>query len=248
MRVLTVALAVLAIAGMAQGAEILMDFGEPPEIQAFPEGPWDPNPTYKPTPSPDPFQSRHWNNLCMAGDGDANTITAFPNMVDANGVGTAVSAAVTGFTTDGNKGMDAEVVYPNTAQHDAVGVKGIDSGGSYGTVTISGLSEPAYNIRLFSSTHEDVSWYNDDTRRTFFRANGHSLVFYGSGNTDQTMTLWNVAPVGGVILLEVTGAIPGGEATYSYGYLNVAELFVVPEPATLSLLALGALAAIRRRR
>lgn len=244
MRVLTVALAMLAIAGMAQGAEILLDFGEPPEVQSFPEGPWETNETYNPTPSPDPFQSRHWNNLAMAGDGEPNTIKAFPNLVDATGAVTAVSAAVTGFTTDGDKGIDAQVVYPNTAQMDAVGVKN----DQWATVTITGLTEPAYNLRLFSSTVETVAWYNDNNRRTFFRANGHALIFYGSGNTDQTMTLWNVAPVEGVITLEVQGAPPGGEETYSYGYLNVAELSVVPEPATLSLLALGGLVAIRRRR
>jgi hypothetical protein len=33
-----------------------------------------------------------------------------------------------------------------------------------------------------------------------------------------------------------------------YGYLSVADFTSVPEPATMSLLGLGALAALRRRR
>jgi len=238
MRVLTVALALVAIAGIAQ-ADILVDFGEPEFVNGMP------NATYYPTPSPDPFLGKYWNMGAMGGDGDANTVTVFNDLVDSAGnVLTGTSMSVTGFPTDGNKGLPGSVVYPQSASQDAVGCK---HGEDPGIITISGLTEPEYTVRLFSSTNEDVSWYNDDTRRTDVTIGGVTKMIHCSGNTDYIESFYNVAPVGGSITVEVTGATPGGDATYSYGYLNVMEL-VVPEPATLSLLAIGGLVAIRRRR
>jgi hypothetical protein len=237
MRLLIVAIAVLALACTAQ-ASILLDFGEGPTVEG------QPNPTYNPTPSPDPEQGLYWNNLWQDMIVGSSTFT---NIIDSANNPTSIQVVVTGFTTDGDKGMDANDVYPWTAQRDAVGCKWLGDGGTTGIITISGLTEPEYAVRCFSSTHEDVSWYNDDTRRTDFTIGVDTRTVYCSGNTSYTETFYNIAPSSGVITLYVDGATPGGTATYSYGYCNVVEL-IIPEPATLSLLALGGLAAIRRRR
>jgi len=238
MRVLTLVLAVLAIAGMAQ-ADFLLDFGE----AVAPAGQI-PYGSELPTRSPDPYQGRYWNNVWTGGwaSGDPNEVASFSNLVDTTGAATGVSASVRGFTTDGTNGIAAQVLYPQSAQQDGVGCK---HGEAPGIVTISGLTEPEYTIRLFSSATTEKYYYNDDNRRTLFTVNGVSKIVHPYGNTDSVESFYNVAPVDGTIAVEVTGATPGGEETYSFGYLNVMEL-VVPEPATLSLLALCALAVGRK--
>jgi len=147
--------------------------------------------------------------------------------------------------------MAAEVVYPQTAQIDAIGVKNIDPNDptNPGIVTISGLTEPEYTIRLFSSATNDAEkdWYNDNNRRIDFTIGGLTKTVHSYGNTDYVESFWSVAPINGAITVQVAGATPGGEETYSYGYLNVMEI-VVPEPATVSLLASGALAVIRKHK
>jgi len=243
MRVLTVALAVVFITGVVH-ADILFDFGE------FVSG-CDPLEEWGyVTRSPDPYQSRHWNNIWgMDWDPpDPNEVFAFNNLIDTAGVGTGVNLAVSGFTVDGYRGIPGDGLYPETAQIDAIGVRCADANNPIGRgiVTVSGLTEPLYTIKLFSSTHEDVEWYNDDTRRTQFTIGTDTRIVHCSGNTSYIETYWDIAAVDGTITVQVTGATPGGEETYSYGYLNVMEI-VVPEPATLGLLALGAAAMIRRQ-
>ena len=248
MRVLTVALAVLALAGAAQ-ADMLIDFGEPALVNEMP------NETYDPTPSPDPFLGKHWANA-DCDTADANAIRNF-NLVDAaTGAATGAVAGVSGFTTDSGynpnpdpgdphcRGVDAQVVYPRTAQRDIVGVPH----DKVGIVTISGLTEPEYAIRIFGSlaANPAKSWYNDNSRRNNHTVGGVTMLLHCFENTSDTVTFYNVAPVNGEIVIETTGA-PNPEGGSSYAYLGVVEL-IVPEPATLSLLALGGLVAIRRRR
>ena len=246
MRTLIVALAVLAVAHAAQSngiaqADLLIDFGEAEFVNEMP------NPSYNPTPSPVPFMGKHLNNVwCDPTSGGANAV-AHTTIVDTTGGALpGVSVTTQYFVTDGWKGPNDGIstAYPDTAEVDALGCKHLDPSG---LVTISGLTEAEYTVRLFSSTHEEKAWYNDNARRTDFTVGGVTKMVHCSGNLDYVESFYNVAPVGGTIVVEVTGAIPGGEETYSYGYINVLEL-VVPEPATLSLLALGGLVAIRRRR
>jgi len=237
MRGRTIALAVLLL-GVPLQADILVDFNEDPYDFC--------TCVYYPTPSPDPLGGRHWNNVW--GDiQDPNHVESFSDLVDTTGAVVAgLALSVSGFQADVPNGMNVDGAYPQTAQIDAVGT---EYGEPPGIVTISGLTEPEYTIRLLSSASDDPerSWYNDDTRRTDFAIGGVTKTVHCYANTNYVESFWNVAPVGGVITVEVTGATPGGTETYSWGYLNVMEI-IVPEPATLSLLALGCLAVIRRHR
>jgi len=253
MRILTVALALVAIAGMAQ-ADILIDFGEPEFVNGMP------NATYYPTPSPDSFQGRYWNMAYCDPTEDPNGIeqrgynpVTISNLVDSTGAATSANVTLKYFITDGSMGMPSEVVYPQSAQADGIGRPWIDpndpdaKGPNPGSIVVSGLTEPEYTLRVFSSAYTDKSYYNDGNRRTLVTVNGDSRMIHSYANEDYIESFYNIAPVGGSISLEVTGATPGGGETYSYGYIQVLEL-VVPEPATLSLLAIGGLVAIRRRR
>ena len=232
----TVALVlVLALASVAQ-ADLLIDLGEPDIIQGTS------NVTYNPTPSPDPYQSRHWNNV-WADTQSANPLV-FSNLIDSTGAGTTMGVSLANFPTDGNKGMDAEAVYPRTAQRDAVGVKN----DSTAYVVLTGMTAPKYSVLLFGSAHQDVAWYNTDNRRADYTIGGDTRTRINCLNTNQRDEYYDISPdANDEIVISVSGATPGGTETYSYGYLNVVHV-IVPEPATLSLLALGGLVAIRRRR
>ena len=242
-RLIVSLLVVGLLAGVGQAASILLDFGEPDEI---PIGSGTPNATYNPTPSPDPYQGRHWNNV-WGSTPTPGTPESFPGLIDDTGAATAVQADVSGFTTDGNAGMNVSAMYVNTATQDEVGCKDLASGGTTGIVTLSGLTEPLYTLKVFGSAHlAPPVWYNADTRRGDYTVGGNTQTLISYGNTNQYVVFY-ASPVGGVITLSVDGATPGGTETYSYGYLNVLEV-IIPEPATLSLLVLGGLAVIRRRR
>ena len=228
-------LLVLALAGVAQ-ADILLDFGEAAIIGGSA------NPTYNPTPSPDPYQSRHWNNVFL--DPESPNTMWFPNLTDTTGGATTISAGVVTFTTDGNRGMAIDCVYPSTAQEDAVGCKNDVTS----SVILTGMTAPKYSILLFGSTHANVAWYNTDNRRGDYTIGGTTITLINCLNKHRRAEFYDISPdANDEIVISVSGATPGGTETYSYGYLNVAEI-IVPEPATLSLLALGGLVAIRRRR
>jgi len=262
MRMLITAVTVLAVAHVAQSngiaqADILVDFGEPETVLGMP------NFTYDPTPSPDPFLGKYWINGAMAGDGEPNTVTVFNDLVDSAGnVLTGTSMSVTGFSTDSGyeegaerpcNGVDAEVIYPRTAQRDYVGCKYAldpnDANATVGIVTFSGLTEPEYTIKIFGSlwSDPDKSWYNDDNRRNLHTVGNVSKVLHCFDNTSDTVSFYNIAPVNGEITILTTGAEPGGDWTYSYGYLSAMEL-IIPEPTTLALLAAGVFGVTRRRR
>ena len=231
MRIPIVAVAIMAIACMAQAGtitqSIMVDFGEPEFVSGLP------NPTYLPTPAP-------WNN----GE-DGGTIA---NLTDTGSNLTGITMVVSDvFSTDGQGGVDANNLYPYTAQKDYIGC-GNDQ---LSTITLSGLTESEYTLKIFGS-RDTGAWGAPAYRKGRFSLDG--MATYKTqdhmGNTIVKTVFDDVAPVGGVITLTMAGYPewdPVYEVMRGHAYINVLEI-LVPEPATLSLLALGGLVAIRRRR
>ena len=221
MRTLTVVMAILAIAGMAQANTIMVDFGEPAIILG------NPNPTYLPT-------AGNWNM--------AETAGTVLNMIDTTGAATGIDLTTAGFTTDGIGGVPgASNMWILTAQLDYVGC----NYNQPSTLTLSGLTAPQYTIRLFGS-RSNLAWGAPLYRKGQFSIGASPVQVQDHMDNTTVRTDFTVAPVGGQIVVDVVGLMEG-PANIGYAYVNVMEI-IVPEPATLSLLALGGLAAIRRRR
>jgi hypothetical protein len=125
----------------------------------------------------------------------------------------------------------------------------LDGGGSPATASfsLSGLDNAkTYNFTFFGSR-----WINTGTRATTYRAIGAGgtlssapLVTSGvdvgvggyDGNNNTTVSLNGVQPVSGAITIEFSNS------TGQFGYLNLMQVDVVPEPTTNALLILAALA------
>ena len=111
------------------------------------------------------------------------------------------------------------------------------------------LPDEMYSLKIYASHNTSSSW---DHRKGTYEANGVSKIFDAHNNADNYLILNNVVPVGGVIDLNIT-TISWQQSTMTTPYIwgssaiNAVQL-IVPEPATMSLLALGGLVAIRRRR
>ena len=234
MRIVIASLTILAMACIAQAGAItntiLIDFGEPQFIGVDPNGDPNANMTYLPSPEPP------WNNM------DGNQILA---LNDTSGAASGITAETDAWGTDGQGGMDANNLYVYEAQKDYVGV----NYNANATVTLTGLTESEYTIVVFGS-RDSGSWGAPMFRTGQFSVDGwanHQTQNH-SGNTSIKTYFSDVAPVGGTIVLDVTGLQQWtGAAWLGYAYIDVMEI-LVPEPATLSLLALGGLVAIRRRR
>ena len=229
MRIAIALLAILAMACVAQAGEvtetILIDFGEPELVDG------NANLTYLPAPEPP------WNNM------DGNSALALDNTA---GNPTGITATTTGFATDGVGGVDANNLYVHEAQYDYVGC----AEDQPSSVTLTGLTEAEYTIVVFGSRSTNA-WGAPSFRSGKFSVDGwaNHAVQDHMANTTEKLIFSDVAPVGGTITLDVLGSerdLLNG-VSFNYAYLNVMEI-LVPEPATMSLLALGGVLAIRRRR
>ena len=90
-------------------------------------------------------------------------------------------------------------------------------------------------------------WYPSDPwvyGGGIYTIGGVSHTYHDAGAVIYSWT--NVSPSGGNIDLSIIADKPVGETRSAYNGISLIEL--IPEPATLSLLALGGLAVIRRRR
>lgn len=229
MRIAIALLAVLAMACVAQAGTVtqtvLIDFGEPALVDG------NANPTYLPAPSP-PFNNMETEDTVA--------------LIDTTGAASGITATTTGFKTDGQGGMDANNLYVYEAQKDYVGC----AEDQPSSVTLTGLTEAEYTIVVFGS-RDTGAWGAPLFRSGKFSVDGwaNHAVQDHLGNTTNKLVFSDVAPVGGTITLDILGSerdLLNG-VSFNYAYINVMEI-LVPEPATMSLLALGGVLAIRRRR
>jgi hypothetical protein len=148
----------------------------------------------------------------------------------------------------GGTGVVDSTLYPSTAQQDFIFMDGSYNNGLANAllVAIVGLPSSNYDVKLFGSRITPGAG-----RVGTYLVNGQTQTLDAYANTSNTITFANVpvgdVTIGGVVehnAILLTCYVTGT----NYGYLSVADLNAVPEPATMGLLILGALAALRRRR
>lgn len=246
---------VLGLAVGAQAATVQIDFGVPdPNIYTYLQYP--PMPAdWNPSPAP-------WNNAWYVNDAwEPNTEQLFPNLTTTTGANSGLTLSVSeNFTTDGGTAAEPNNLlgYPETTrsvigtQHrpadpNAVPPRVYPDWSS--SMTISGCTEAEYTLVVWAS-QKTGSWGGSNYRRGYYSVDGGAsmqfMAYYA--NDDTVLTFPNVAPDGnGEITLSLMGQL-NLEPLFR-GNANIAVLeIIIPEPATMSLLALGGLVAFRRRR
>jgi hypothetical protein len=144
------------------------------------------------------------------------------------------------FWSTNTSGSLSSALYPETAQRDSW-VAYSEAGVTplwVGHVILKNLPGSAYDVTLFGSRST-----GSNNRLARFTIDGVDQVLDCQANTDKVVTFKGIAPVNGEIDVTVQSHLEAG-----YAYLGVVDLLEVPEPATLSLLVLGGLAMLRRRR
>jgi len=143
------------------------------------------------------------------------------------------------FWSTNASGSLSSALYPETAQRDSWVVwDDLTEPGWIGHVILKNLPGSAYDVTLFGSRSTGLN-----NRLARFTIGGVDQVLDCQANTDKVVTFTGIVPVNGEIDVTVQSHLDVG-----YGYLGVVDLLEVPEPATLSLLVLGGLAMLRRRR
>lgn len=241
-----VVILVAMMAGVAEAAyRVLIDFGPANDDDG------------RATVSPD-VNGNYWNSWRPLPGGTAipNGETFAGTVIDTDNTATSVGLEMTN-SFNSNGVVNGGLLAPNSA---LLGDFAIDTatedywfesvGGA--AINISGL-DPAqtYNLRMFGTRETtDVRI----TRYTAIDAFGSQFVELqtsGSGigtggyngNNDTIVSLDNLTPtVAGEIELDVA-IVEGG-----FAYLGILEIVEVPEPTTVSLLMVGGLALLRRRK
>ena len=240
MHKLIVILAVLAVATGAQASIIWIDAGAPdPNLGAW-SPPIDPN-SWLPT-------GGNWNNIWYSNA----TAQVFSNLTDTTGGNSGITLTVPKFTlgqeTDGIGGAPNNLLgYPETASLDNFGV----SEAQWQSLTLSGLNDALeYTITIYGN-RATSAWGAPQHRKGLWRVQGSTKLQEHFGNLSNVTKFVNITPVSGQIVVDMKGfaEVNTGDPNTNIGwaYLSVMEI-EIPEPATMSLLALGGLVAIRRRR
>jgi PEP-CTERM motif len=191
----------------------------------------------------------HWNTLPST-DSSLGDLVWTDNTSSGIALDTSMNFSVSqSWGTSGTSPADLDLLAVDSATADGLLFRTANYGAA--ELTFSGLDAgTAYTFTLFGCGLDNPSLAGPSD----FTATGANVVA-GQLDTYQNSTdvlvLSDVMPtVGGDIALYMvvpTGLAPP-HSSQTYSELNALQLEVVPEPATMSLLAVGGLAALRRRR
>ena len=233
-----VAFVVTALAGVAQ-ADYLFDFNA--NLDAG-----DPN------TGPIVSASPPWNNVPWPAYA-TSPVPLLTNAIDTTGAPSTVDLWGTpNWNGNFERGDPNDGIFPGTAKIDEwMNANQANGPETTKTVTFQQLPDAEYTVRVYASySNPSSTWAH---RTGDYTMDGVTIRFDANDNWDNYITFANVHPdPNGTLTLDVTTVSWQQEdyaPTYVWGsaVLNAVE-FIVPEPATMSALALGGLALIRRRR
>jgi len=178
------------------------------------------------------------------------------NLVDFDGNGTGIGLTVNdnfwpGSNTGGTNAPNGDAAaLPSNATSDSLFGSLVDFGGFLeptGGVTFSGMDpNTSYNFSFFAS-RMNVS----DNREALYSlagATNDSATLDAANNTGNLAHIMGISPdANGNITLSVTAG-PNNTNSFGFYYLGYVEITAVPAPASLGLVGLGSLVAMRRRR
>ena len=196
----------------------------------------------------------------------ASIISLWPNDTHA---GSGMTATTPGLTVAGAPGAGANDNEWGFTDSNGLAVMGASldnpldglvwvSRGDFGednpllTTTISGLDDSKfYNIYFYQATNDVQSWglqagASGSTLTTYFLGDGVTIED-GTTNLEEVLLLNAVQSVGGEIQIDIDDN-QGANVRGFYKGVGVEETTEIPEPASLSLCALGALCLIKRNK
>ena len=116
------------------------------------------------------------------------------------------------------------------------------------TVTLSGLNaDYTYNLILYGARTNNV-------RYTTYTVGSSNVTLQtgsvGGWNSSQVVSIANITPdaLGQIVLSYYGSTTSSGASRDSNGYLNAMEIQVIPEPATIGMLVVGAISVLFVRR
>ncbi len=240
MRNVCITIVVLALmAGAASAAAIQINFG--PELgTAASSGAPDANVLFA-IPA-------GWNNFTTVNVDNGDPTQVLTNMPDSAGDPTTVGLIQLG----GLKSVSDWRGSPVTTTGLPTEVTASYSYGGIGSLLLTGLNPAlAVEISFFSSRQADPNVTTPE-RNSLFTATGltvDSVEQNSYGNVDFINTITVTPTAAGEITIAV---VPGADAPVNNNnykpYINAMMLNVVPEPATMSLLVIGGIGALLRRK
>jgi hypothetical protein len=192
----------------------------------------------------DSISTANWSVVSSAGGTTSN-------LVDAGGAATGISLTAPNFQGVNGNGTQsptppASTYFPSQVTRDSV--YGSDTFGTF-VLTLGGLdANTTYTFTMFASR----TGVGDNRETEYFFAGSTSNTVYldPAENTSDIATTSALQPDGSQEIVLTMSKGPNNSNSSGYFYLGgmVIETAPIPEPASLGLLGLGALALIRRLR
>ncbi len=189
-----------------------------------------------------------WNNFTTVNVDNGDPTMVLTNMPDSAGDPTTVGLIQLG----GLKTVSDWRGSPVTTTGLPAEVTSSYSYGGIGSLLLTGLNPAlAVEISFFSSRQADPN-VTTPTRNTLFTATGlttDSVEQNSYGNVDFINTITVTPTAAGEITIAAVPGAPDPVSPNNYRpYINAMMLNVVPEPATMSLLVIGGIGALLRRK